>query len=331
MVEIHITHRPFIRFKHESLSEKAIGGTALAISTVSGSTFTAFAKKLTTSLSSLSLLFVSELLTGFFVLFSFGLIPTLKNIFNLHLKELKWMLLIGVLSGVGGPMFWFTGLSYTTAINAGFFARSEMIFLMILASFILKEKITKAHIAAIIAIFAGILTVSFRGFTEVFALRSGDILIIIATFCYGSSNIIFRKYLSSKVEPHLVLFTRSCAAIATFFLISPFIEHPFISEIMAFPLLLLPALFAFGFISRFLNSVMYYEAIDRLPVATVSLVSSLDIIGITFFAYLFLGETVHWYHYLGGAFLILGNVLLELLGTHPTEEHLEQHLKQRLP
>jgi drug/metabolite transporter (DMT)-like permease len=119
--------------------------------------------------------------------------------------------------------------------------------------------------------------------------------------------------------------------VTTFFLASPFIEHPFITEILLLPLAMIPVLIIFAFVSRFLNSVMYYMAIDRLPVTTVSLVSTLDIIGSIAFAFFYLGEPVLWYHYFGGAFIVLGNVLLELLGTHETDKHLEQHLKQRLP
>ena len=330
MIEIHLTRRPFLRWRRETLSERATGGLYLGVSTLSASSFNSFAKTLTGAFSALTLLFVSELLTAFFVLFSFGCVPTLKRILRLKSADLRWMIVMGCLSGIAGPMLWFTGLSFTTAINAGFFGKSEMIFLLLLAHFVLREKITSAHFAAIITVLAGITVISLHGFTEGLSLQKGDLLIMLAALCYGTGNIVFRKKLS-HIEPHLVLFSRSCTAIATFFLISPFLQHPFIQEVRAFPLVLLPALIGFGFISRFLNSVTYYQAIERLPVTTVSLVGTLDIIGSMLFAFLYLGEPILWYHYLGGTFILLGNILLELLGTHPSEEHLEQHLKQRMP
>lgn len=331
MVEIHLTQWPFIRFKRESYSEKAVGGFALAIAILAGSTFAGFAKSLRSSLSALSLLFVSEVLTGFFVLFSFGVVPVARHILQTPRKHLKWLGLMAVCSGIGGPLCWFTGLSFTTAINAGFFARSEMIFSIIFAHMILKEKVTSAHLAAIVSILAGIVVISLSGFTQELSFKAGDLFIVLAMFFYASGNMIFRSKLHNVVEPHIALFCRSLTAISIFFLVSPFLAHPFISEIYNLPMALIPVLIGFAFVSRFLNSVSFYIAIDRLPVTTVSLVSSLDVIGSTVFAFLYLGEAIEWYHFVGGAFVILGTLLLEFLGTHPSDKHLETHLKQRLP
>lgn len=330
MVEIHFTRWPFISWKRESLSDKAIGGVALATGVVAGSTFNTFAKSLRTSLSPLSLLFVSEILTAIFVMLSFGLVPVFKEMLHIPRAQWKWLACLAILSGIGGPLLWFTGLSYTTAINAGFFAKAEVIFLLLLAQIVLKEKITMAHVAAICTVIAGIAVISLQGFTQGLQLQTGDLLIMLAVFCYAAANIIFRNKLHGIAHPHVALFCRSLTAIGAFFLVSPFIEHPFISEIQAFPAALFPALIGFAFISRFLNSVTYYVAIDRLPVTTISVVSALDIIGGTVFAFLVLGEPILWYHYLGGAFILLGNILLELLGTHASPDQQEAHLKQRM-
>lgn len=330
MVEIHLTQRPFIRWKHETISDKAVGGLALAVSTMAGSTFAGFSKHLSGSLSALSLLFVSEFLNAFFVLFSFGFLPVMRSFAHIGKEKIKWLLLLGLLSGVGGPLLWFMGLAYTNAVNASFYAKSEMIFLMILANIVLKEKLSRAHFAAIISVLAGIVTISLQGFSEGINFRPGDLFIIASVLCYAAGNITFRSKLHG-IEPHIALFTRALTALTAFFLVSPFIEHPFISEMTALSAATIPVLIGFAFVSRFLNSVTYYVAIDRIPVSTVSLVSTLDIIGATLFAFFYLGEPIAWYHYVGGAFIILGNVLLELLGTHPTEEKLEEHLKQRIP
>jgi len=327
---IHTYVSKGISLKKAAISASAIGGLSLTLSLLSGSTFNSFAKVLTGSFSPLSLLFVSELLTAFFVLFSFGFVPVVKKLSVLPKKDVRWLLIMGFLSGICAPMLWFTALSYTTAVNAGFFGKSEIAFLMIFAHVLLGEKVTRAHYAAIVSIVTGIVVISFHGFTQGFSIYGGDLIVICAAFCYALSNIIYRKKVS-RVQPHIALFVRSSTAIAAFFLVSPFIQHPFIEELLNFPLALIPVLIGFGFVSRFLNSVMYYQAIELLPITTVSLVGSLDVIGSTAFAFFFLGEAVHWFQYVGGAFIIGGTVLLEIMGTHPTEEHLEKHLKHRLP
>lgn len=322
--------RPFERWKRASMNERAVGSVALAVSTLSGSTFPAFSKNLRSSFSAFSLLFVSEFLNGFFVLFSFGFLPVVRSFLSIDRSKLKWLLLLGILSGVGGPLLWFIGLSYTTAVNAALFSKSETIFLLLLAVLILGEKLTRAHTAAILSVCAGVFIISLRGLTTGISVHPGDFLIICSVFSYAAGNITFRSKLHG-VEPHIVLFCRAATALAAFFLASPFIEHRLAHEIMALQLSVIPAIIGFAFISRFLNSVTYYVALDRLKVSTVSLVSTLDILGSTFFAYLYLGEPLLWYHFLGGAFIVLGNVLLELLGTHDSPQKLEAHLKQRVP
>lgn len=330
LLELHIRQWPYVRWKNESMSRKAVGGVALTISTLAGSTFPAFSKHLSGSLSALSLLFVSEVLNGFFVLFSFGFLPVMRSMAHVDRKKLRWLALLGLLSGIGGPMLWFIGLSYTQAVNAALFAKSETIFLIILAHFVLQEKLSRAHFAAIASVCAGVVTIALHGFTSGLSFQPGDLFIIGSVLCYAGGNITFRSKLTG-IEPHIALFSRALMAMTAFFLVSPFIENPFISEMTALPVTLIPVLIGFAFIGRFLNSVTYYVALDRIPVSTVSLVSTLDIIGATLFAFFYLGEPIEWYHYAGGAFIILGNVLLELLGTHPTEEILEEHLKQRVP
>lgn len=324
-----ITRWPFIRWKSESASNAAIGGIALTVTTLSGATFNGFAKKLTSALSPLSLLFLSEVLTAFFVLFSFGVLPTIKSILHLNRKELFWVTIVGALTGVIGPFLLFAGLTYTTAINAGLFGNMQMVFMVVLAHFILKEKMTSAHYSASFTILAGTVIISLKGFTDGLTLQFGDALIIASGLAYAYGSIYYRKFLF-HVEPHIALFSRSIIAIVTFFIVSPFVPHPFIAEMHALPSSLIPTLIGFAFIARFLNSVTFYESIKRLDVTTVSLVGSLGVIASTLFAYLYLGEPIAWYHFVGGAFIILGTVLLELLGAHPTSEHLEKHLKVKM-
>lgn len=314
--------------KTAGLSASAIGGASLCVSLLSGATFNSFAKVLTTVFSPLSLLFVSELLTAFFVLFSFGFLPVFRKVLKLTRHEIRWLLVMASLSGLCAPLLWFTALSHTTAINAGFFGKSEIVFLMVFAHVLLGEKVTRAHYAAMAFIAAGIATISFRGFTQGLSFCAGDLIVVAAALCYALSNITYRKKLPS-VEPHVLLFFRSSTAITAFLLVTPFIDHPFGEELRAFPLALVPVLIGFGFVSRFLNSVMFFQAIEFLPITTVSLVGSLDVIGTSAFAYAFLGEPVHWFQYVGGACIIGGTVLLETMGTHPTKKHLERHLKHR--
>lgn len=309
-------------------SVKMVGWLFLIVSIISASTFNGFAKVLGGSLSPLSLLFVSEILTGFFILMSFGLVPTMGKIIRLPREKLLTLLLIGVLSGVSGPFLWFTGLTMTTAVNATLFGKGEMIFLILLAVMFLNEKFTSAHMAAIATIVMGFLMVILRGFQDGISLQWGDFIVLLASLSYAGGSVLFRKKLS-HIEPHIALLARSTIAIATFIIAAPFIDHPFGVELRAFPLVLIPALIGFSFISRFLNSFSFYQALERLPVSTISIFGGLDVIGGTLFAFVYVGESIEWYHILGGGLILLGTVLLQVLGIHSSDKHLELHMKQR--
>ncbi len=222
MVEIHITHWPFIRWrKGESMSEKAVGGLALSISTLANSTFNSYAKVLTGALSSISILFVSEILTAFFVLFSYGTVPIFRSIGRLHKKDMMWVMITGFFNGIIGPLFLFAGLYYTTAVNASFFGNMQMVFTVLLAAWILGERILPGHYAAIFTIMAGTVIISLKGFTDGMDLQFGDVLVILSSLGYAFGSVFYRKYLS-HVEAHVALFVRSALAIGIFFAVSPF-------------------------------------------------------------------------------------------------------------
>lgn len=311
------------------MTNAGIGWLALSTSILAGATYNSFAKSLSPALSPLSLVFVSELLVLLFVLTTFGAVPIIRECRNLRGKDAAWLFIIGTLNGLIGPGLWFTGLSMTSAVNAGFFGKIEIVFLLVCATVFLKEKVTRAHVMAMCAILAGITAISLKGFTEgLQSIQVGDIIIIAASLTFATGSVLCRKF-ATHLKPHMLLGARSLTAIVAFIAISPFVASGLPIELQAFPLALLPALIGFGFISRFINSVAFYEALERLPISTISLSVGIDVVLGTVVAWAMLGEPIAWYHFLGGAFIVLGIILLELLGTHPTKKALEHHVRQR--
>lgn len=329
MISIDRSHWPYVRLHQPRITEGLIGRVSLVLSTMGASTFNSFAKTLERAFSPLSLVFVSEVLNCLFILFSFGFLPTIKRILRLERSQLLPLLILGCISGIAAPLLWFTGLGMTTAVNASLFGRSEIIFILVLAHFTLGEKIERAHFIAASTIMAGLLFVSLQGFTANITFQPGDLIIVAATMCFASGNIIYRRYLP-HLEPHIALFTRCSCAIIGFFILSSFIPVRFADEIAVFPVELIPALIGFGFISRFLNSLLYYQAIERVPMTTVGMFSTLDVIGSAVFASVYLGETISWYHLVGGSLLILGNILLTLVKATDRQHHADQSIHPHL-
>ncbi|MDD3896613.1 MAG: DMT family transporter [Candidatus Peribacteraceae bacterium] len=301
-----------------------VGWSALSVMILAGSTTSSFGKQLTGTFSPLSMLLVSELLMLLFAVFSFGGIPLVHKLLKQKPHTLLALLSIGVINGGVAPYLWFSGLSRTSAINTQLFGMTEMLFLMIFASFFAREKITRAHIGGGIVISLGLLIVTLKGFHESIALNTGDIFIILSCLSYSIGGTIIRKKLH-RTAPELIIFARSATAILLFFLISPFISHPFISEVMAFPLALIPVLLAYGFISRFLLVFSFYESLKHLPVASVSLLSTVVVGTALLFAHFYLGEPIHWYQAAGAALIMAGAIIVQSSGLRKLEQHLTHY------
>ena len=244
-----------------------------------------------------------------------------------RLQCLLPLLILGLCNGLFAPLLFFTGLQYTTAINAELFGRMEMVFLMILAIAILKqEHLTRAHIIASAVMICGIAFVALRGFSQSLMLRPGDPLILLSTFTYACGGIIFKKFLV-KLNPEMVIAMRSVIAIAFFLSATPFIEHTIVEELQSFPLALVGVLIGYGLFARFLNLFSFYEAMERLPVFTISLILPVGTLGSIAFAHFYLGEHIAWYHIFGGISIVIGSLIMEIGSwTLEKKKHHEPHL-----
>ncbi len=306
-----------------------LGWSALTISLLTGSTFTAFAKQLSPYLSPLSLVFVNQALIALFTLFTFGLLPSMRRLIRTSRAEGPSLLAVALLGGALGPILAFTGLLRTTAVNAALFGRLQLLFMMALGFLFLGERPTRHHAVSVAFVVLGVLLVALQGFTQLqLSLRTGDILIMLSCLVYAAASIIFRLHLQ-HVPIQSVIFARSIAGVGTFFLLSPFIDLTLGREIQAFPLGSVSVLIAMCLVGQFIPLFTFYEAMERLPVSRITMFLSLEVLTSAAFAHWYLGEALLWYHVLGGACILLGTLWLELRGGHATEEHLQHHVMQQ--
>lgn len=314
--------------KQTRLSRTAVvGGVSLTFMVIAGSVYPAFGKQLTTAFSPLSLLFISEIMGGLFVIMSFGILPVVRKLKKLNHSQRIALISIGATTGVLAPYFWFKGLQVTTAVNAELFSRSEMIFMIILSLFVLQEKINKYQLFSLGVIVVGILCVALKGFTVGVIMGSGDLLIIASAVAYSFGGVYVKKYLHS-IPPELIIAIRATCATVFFLCISPFVAQNIFSEIRLMPSELILALLAYGFIAKFLGIYSFHEAIDTLKVSTVSMFSTLSIVGGIVFAALYLGERIYLYHVIGAALIILGVLLMQRIGFHANHSVHEHHMRQ---
>ncbi len=327
MIIVTLKRWPFVYWTRQTASSVAIGWMMLCVTVLSAGTYSGFAKVLTSALAPLAFVFVSEFLTAMFVLLSFGAMPMLRKLMQLDKKLYLPLLVVGLTSGTAAPLLMFAGLGRSSAVNASLLGNTEMVFLLILAMLLLGERCTRAQIYSACLIFFGMVVIALRGFTEGFVLQAGDGLLVAASVTWAVGSITFRKYLHQ--DPNLVMLVRSLIAVTFFFILSSLIGPSLLEDIRAFPIALLPALLGFAFISRFLNVFSFYESLDRLPVTSVSLLCNLTSIVSIIFAHFYVGEPIEGFHLAGGGLIILGTILLEMSGMHPSRKHHEAHVRQQ--
>ncbi|MAE68276.1 MAG: DMT family transporter [Candidatus Peribacteraceae bacterium] len=316
---------PFFGAK-QKVRSTTVGWISLAIAIIAGSTSTPFAKVLGTSLSPLTLLLLSESIVLIFTILSFGFLPLLEELLAIKKKHIAPLISIGITNSIIAPLLIFTGLHVADAVNAELFLRSSSFFLFIYAGIFLREKIRRAEILALLSMFFGISIVALRGFTGPMSIAPGDLLIIGGALSYAIGNAVFKQKLS-KLHPEVVLFSRGLMAVTFFVLVAPIVQLPIVEEITTFPLALFGALIGYGFLSRFMYLFSFYESMERMSAHTVSLFLPLISVGSLAFAHVYLGEGVYWYHMVGGLFIILGSIIIQLSSKHLKGEHLDRHLR----
>lgn len=318
----------FLPWQQTKPSSQAIGWSALGVCILAGATSVTFASALAGALSPLSMLFISEALAMLFTVLSFGLFPILSKVTRIPKKLWTSILFVGLSNSVIAPLLAFTGLRMTGPINAELFIRAEDIFLVLLAVTFLGEKLKKQHIVGALCVLFGVVIVTLRGFTEAITLARGDGYILLAAAFYAFGGILYKKKLHA-VEPEITIFCRTCTALAVFFLTAPFMPSTLVDELQHLPSTLIVALVGYGFLARFLNLFSFYEAIDRLPVRTVSLLLNLGLILSIGFAHVYLGASILPFHIAGAGFILIGSVFMEIESITKQEWHCAAHMKHK--
>src|SRR4030043_1308639 len=147
-------------------------------------------------------------LKNFFVAFLLvGLLLGLKEFTNIKkLTKKNWLILtiIGLIGGSAPFLLFFKGLSLTTAANGAFIHKTMFIYVAVLATVFLKEKISNLFLIASIFLLMG--NFYFLKFLP-YGAREGDILIIAATILWAIENTI-SKYALKSLSPRIVAFGR---------------------------------------------------------------------------------------------------------------------------
>ncbi len=230
---------------------------------------------------------------------------------NLAIKPQHFLLIIAAgLTGISFHIaFFFYGLTYTSASNAGVLFASAPLFTLLFAALFLREKISKRMIFGALVGFIGIIvvTIPHAHGTVTFA-PIGDILILASTFSLVLYQI-FSKKLFAHYTASVVTFYSFLIGSITF---APMALQYFVQKPTFFTELPTNSLLAIGFgivFSSFIAYSLWQKGLTKVSASRVGFFLYLDPIIATVTAVILLNETITPLFVIG-SFLIFGGILI---------------------
>jgi len=273
------------------------------IAVVLWSTVAAAVKLTLRSINSFQIIFYVTLFSSiflFFVVIFTGKTSYLRK--YIHNSKIPF---IGFFGMFITPFFFYLAIEFSTAIEANILNYTWPIFIIILAAFILREKITSKSLLGLFIGFVGAYFVIAKGILIDFKSLSliGDAFALIGALSWAIFSIINRKY---KYEQISAMFLYSvCGFVFAFILniFTGFLQVPAVYDIIG--------TFYIGVIATATAFVFWMKAISKGEVASVvNLVYLVPFISVIFI-YLLTGEEI-LISQIFGLILIVGGILIQI-------------------
>lgn len=274
--------------------------------------------------------FLTEILTGVLLLFSFGFLPEIKKFLHLRERKALWILIsMGLLAGTVGPVAMQMGFAHSSVLNGVLLISLQSPLVIILSRIFLKEKIRANHIVGILAVIIGLVAYN----TNLFSVRPHfsvyDSYFLLAAIAYSVSNIIYKKKISHVSHELALLIRNLFGGLMIFGAISLFSLES--SVRVSFDAQSLIGIGLIVVIPILIAQSLWYSALEKIKSTEAAFFDALYPMfaaGIAFFAR---GESMTFEQIVGGA-IMMGGILFSQIHWHghPTAWHEVrlQHFKQ---
>lgn len=219
-------------------------------------------------------------------------------------KDVAIMFLIG-LAEVSALITYFFGLKDTSAVNASIFSNGEIIFSLVIALIVFKEKLNNKEKIPFTMIIMGLMVIPvgndlYENDMSIEGVVTGDILILLSGLLYAI-DITLCKYVGDKYDSKRItqMVSYFCAGVAL--VIALALQIPFNVEVDHIPSLVVLAIFGTG-----ISTLFFLIGLKLIgAVRTVLLYSTTSVFGIIFSA-LILSEAVGVIDIISSSIVLLG-------------------------
>lgn len=213
------------------------------------------------------------------------------------------LLLMGVTGVAFFNIFQFLALERTTSTNAGLISTMNTISIALFSFVLLKEKITKWQLSAMVLSLFGVVLVLSKGDLEMlldFQLNTGDLWMLAAVCVWGLYSVC-SKWAMQTTSP---LMATLYAGIFGVLLLLPFTTTDFtFTNVNTYFIL---SLLYTGIISTVVCMVFWNIGVQKLGATTSGIFLNFNPIFTALLAYLFIGENMSWLQGIGGLIVIMG-------------------------
>ena len=213
----------------------------------------------------------------------------------------------------------FTALEFTSAINVGIIISTAPVMTLVFAAFVLREALGPWQIVGSLVAFAGIVVITVEGQLELLmALRfgTGDLLTIAAACALAGYTVLLKRAKFELDQLALLVVLMAGGAMAAF----PFFAYELASGehegLNTNGYLALAYTVSFGGALMYL---CYNRSIELLGAGRAGTLIYSQMVFTALLAWLILGETLAWYHYVGCGLIVLGIILASLLQSVSTQ------------
>ncbi|WP_336638156.1 DMT family transporter [Lysinibacillus fusiformis] len=213
------------------------------------------------------------------------------------------LLLMGVTGVALFNIFQFLALERTTSTNAGLISTMNTISIALFSFVLLKEKITKWQLSAMVLSLFGVVLVLSKGNWQLLLdiqLNTGDLWMLAAVCVWGLYSVC-SKWAMQTASP---LMATLYAGIFGVLLLLPFTSTDF-TFTNANTSFILSMLYT-GIISTVVCMVFWNIGVQKLGATTSGIFLNFNPIFTALLAYLFIGENMSWLQGIGGLIVIMG-------------------------
>lgn len=223
----------------------------------------------------------------------------------------KNLLLLGAWQA-GVMLSYYTAVSFTNVSISVLLLYTAPLYVLLMAPFILKEKISAKNLAALVLSLAGVVVVIgpenlIPGTAEASSGYLFGVLMGLFSGFFYACIIMTSRYLRDEYSGLEQLFLSTGVTLVILF--------PFMLQVSSTALLEnLPVLLFLGIMITSIGSILYFTGLEHVKAQNASIISLLEPVSAIFFAYLILNDPVSRSTMVGCLFILASSLLMSVEG-----------------